>query len=132
MTDGAFDTNPAALLAALRPGHVLSAEDIDLLHRLREEPWQARQRRLDARDRAIREVRPCMAGHEICAHAAELAISLRRFLNGQDPVRPRVVRPSAEQDYRDAIRQIAALNNDKVLGERQIYNAMRGTRSGRH
>jgi hypothetical protein len=115
--------DPATYLATLQPGHVMTAQDLEVLSWLKDEPWRQRKRRLDARDDAIREAArnlPPM-GHTLAAQEIEKA--LRRYL-ATAAIRSY---PPGDQ-FQEVIAQVAQLNSGKTIGWRQIDNVLKGFR----
>ena len=111
----------------LRPGHVLTVEEVLALSARLEPGWRVRRRRLEARNAAIRDARAFFPEEADwpAARAMERALAAcvdaqrRRRLAGLplDPVAPGT--------RAEAVRRIADLNEGCELERRTIFNALR-------
>lgn len=115
--------DPAELLDRLQPGHTLTAEEIEILGRFRDQPWEHRKRRLDARDAAFLEAVELSAIGDITVAAKHVAKALRHHL--AFPLSPP---QGGGTEFHEAIKRAAQLNLGKALSWSQIYNTIKGSR----
>jgi hypothetical protein len=116
------------VLAQLRPGYVLTAEDVSTLTCLFEQPWQRRKRRLDERDAAIREARKFLHYRKSVLAARTISVALRRLL-AIGSLASLGSEAADRASFEMAIKRIAELNCGKSIGWRQIDNILKGTRA---
>jgi hypothetical protein len=108
---------PAAPLSEiLTPGRILSEADVLALSERLEPAWRARQRRLDARDAAIRVAAALFLGLRPTATATAVSRALDRHLGGRDT-------PDSE-----LFERIATLNGGAGISHRQVFDILRADR----
>ena len=117
------------LSSILVAGRVLTDADVSALSAYLEPPWRARQRRLNARDAAIRKALAGFSEMGTTSAARELATRLRRYLAtaawASDQHEPCPANPAHELLHR-----IALANEGGALGWRQIMRVAAGERAG--
>lgn len=115
--------------AILTPGRVLTADDVLALSDLVEPPWKRRQRRLDARDRAIREALDALAPVLATAAPAELCKRLRRYLSGPEWPSDRVASVEPADPWRRWLYRIGTGNDGRTLSRETLGRIARGSRT---
>lgn len=117
------------LSAVLTPGRVLTADDVFALSDLIEQPWRRRQRRLDARDSAIRETLDALAPDLATAAPAELCKRLRRYLSGPEWASDRLASVEPADVWRRRLYLIAMANEGRTLSRESLGRIARGSRT---
>lgn len=115
--------------AILTAGRVLTQQDVLLLSAELEPAWIRRQRRLNARDAAIRKALAGFSEMGTTSAAREVETRLRRYLAtaawASDQHEPCPANPAHELLHR-----IALANEGGALGWRQIMRVAAGERAG--
>lgn len=115
--------------AILIPGRVLTADDVFALSDLIEPPWKRRQRRLDARDHAIREALDALAPDLATAAPAELCKRLRRYLSGPEWAADRAASVEPADPWRRRLYLIGVGNEGRTLSRETLGRIARGSRT---
>lgn len=114
----------------LRPGHVLTAEDVLLLSRQLEPRWKVRARRYHERDALIRSVRGEFFPGDLREAARRMEEALRMYLAGPgrwEKDQPEL--PSASSPRHISLHRLARALGGKALGAEQLYNVFCGKRT---
>jgi hypothetical protein len=98
---------------------LLPAADAAWLRELVEPPWLRRQRRLAARDEAVRAARLYFPDPQPCCAAKAAARALRGYLT-TGWLREREQLPRGTSEYRRALWQILTANNGRGLSWRRV------------
>ncbi len=117
------------LSAVLTPGRVLTADDVFALSDLIEQPWRRRQRRLDARDSAIRAALGAFAPGLATAAPTELSRRLRRYLTGPEWAADRHGSIDPADPWRRRLYRIALANEGRPLSRETFGRIARGRRT---
>ena len=120
----------ARLDRILRPGHVLTAEDVRLLSQQLEPRWKVRARRYEQRDALIRQVRHEFFPGDLRQSAKQMEQALVQYLDGPGRWEKDLpALPDTSSPRHVALHAVLRALKGKALGSEQLFNVFCNKRS---